>query len=244
MLKTLIVEDEQHCIDALLEHLQPYKQIKILGIANNLSIAKQKIEQLKPDLLFLDIELPDGVSFELLAQFPTPNFQVIFTTGHNDYAIKAFRHSAVDYLLKPIEKKELDEAVRKVFSNRNDNQRQKLELMIKSLEKNTFSKLALPGIDSFELVEKKDIMYCEAEGSYTNIYTADTRKIVTTHPLKKLDSLLFESHFFRLHKSHVININFIKKILKSDGGQVLMGNDEIVPIARRRKDEFFELLGM
>jgi len=245
MLNALIIDDEQHCIDNLLVLLSKEENINIIGTAMSVSNSIDLIKKLNPELIFLDIDLPDGTGFDLLEAFPNPNFQVIFTTGHNKYAIKAFKHSAIDYLMKPVEKVELIEAIGKANQQKgNSSNIKKLELMIKSLQQNSFSKIALPSMDSCEFINKEEIICCESDSNYTFLYLIDNRKLITTLSLKKVCELLTDQIFFRVHKSFVININFIKKIMKSDGGQVVLDNDMQIPIARRRKEEFMQLIGM
>ena len=189
--------------------------------------------------------MPDGTGFNLLEQFQNPKFQVIFTTGHNDFAIKAFKHSAIDYLLKPIEKEELIPAIDRAVEQINiANKGEKIEFMLSSLEQNKFTKLALPSADGIEFVEKNDIIFCEADGSYTQIHLINDKKILSSYNLKKIGDLLSDKHFFRVHKSFVISLQHIEKVNHSEGGVVVMSNTHSIPIARRRKDEFLKFIGL
>jgi two-component system LytT family response regulator len=245
MLKTIIIDDEQHCINNLIHLLSFKKDVNIIGVAMTVKSAQEIIIKNNPDLLILDIDLGDGTGFDLLELFPNPTFQVIFATGHNEYAIKAFKHSAIDYLMKPVEKQGLESAIDKVFQQKNNSgNTQKLELMIKSLQQNKFSKLALPSMDSCEFVNKEEIICCESESNYTYFYLSDDRKVLSTMNLKRVSEILTDANFFRIHKSFLININFIKKTLKTEGGIVILENNLEIPIARRRKDEFMNLLGI
>lgn len=245
MLKIIIVDDEAHCRNLLKEFLAFDNHLFISAEAENVAEAAKLIIEHKPDLIFLDIELPDGTGFDLLEAFPKPSFQVIFTTGHNEYAIKAFKHNAIDYLLKPIDSLELKSALDKVehYSGNTDHYK-KLENMLISLEQNVFSKIVIPAMDSFEFLSKKDIWLCESDGNYSNIYLSDGRKILSTLTLKKLEEILTERNFFRVHKSYIININAIKKISKTENGLILLENNLEVPIARRRREEFFQIMGI
>lgn len=245
MLKAIIIDDEQHCIDNLTNLLTYNKDVSLIGTATSVKSAKELIKKNNPDLLILDIDLADGTGFDLLEMFPNPSFQVIFATGHNEYAIKAFKHSAIDYLMKPVEKQGLESAIDKVFQQKNNSgNTKKLELMIKSLQQNKFSKIALPSTDSCEFVNKEEIICCESDSNYTFFYLSDKRKVLSTMTLKSVCEILTDVNFYRVHKSFLININFIKKTLKAEGGIVVLENNLEIPIARRRKEEFLELLGM
>lgn len=245
MITAVIIDDESHSSSRLQKMLSLHDTIKIVGLAEDVVGGIKTIQQKNPDLVFLDIEMPDGSGFDLLEQFQKPNFQVIFITGHNEFAIKAFEHSAIDYILKPVQEKDLSRAIEKaIYLVDRLHNVEKIELMLRSLENKEFSKLALPSMNSFEFINKKDIICCEADSNYTHVYLSDQRKLTTTNTLKKMDEILTERNFFRVHKSFIININFVKKVSKSEGGYVLMENNENIPMARRRKDEFLALLGM
>ncbi len=245
MISAVIIDDEKLCRNALIALLKPVEDITVIGQASNVKEGESLIKTLNPQLVFLDIEMPDGTGFDLLNKFSNPNFQVVFTTGHNAYAIKAFKHSAIDYLLKPVQKNEFLDAVEKVkklssFSNKQD----QLTLMLKALKDQEYSKIAIPSVEGYEFVEKNDIVCCEADGSYTTIHLNANKKVISSYNLKRLNDLLQENGFFRIHKSYIINTKFIKKILNSDGGSVLLENEMLIPIARRRKDEFLQNLGL
>lgn len=245
MITCLIVDDEKQFVHVIENYISKFHELNLIGTAGSIKEATELIVKLQPDLIFLDIELTDGMSFEILANFPNRNFQVIFTTGHNDYAIKAIKHSAIDYLLKPVQESEFNEAVEKaikLYGNKSNTQ--KLELMLSNMSKNEFSKIAIHSIDGVEFIDKKDILYCEADVSYTTFFLENNFKIVSTNNLKKVESILIENNFFRLHKSFIVNIDKIKKVYKTEGGSVLMKNETNIPIARRRKDEFMKKLGI
>ena len=245
MLNAIIIDDEQRFIDVIKDYLSRIDAVQLTGEAKSVVEGVALIKEVQPDLIFLDIELPDGISFEILSQFPNKNFQVIFTTGHNEYAIKAIKHSAIDYLLKPIPENDFVSAVHKAINlHGNKVNAQKLELMLSNLSNNEFSKIAIPSMDGFEFIDKKQIVCCEADVSYTTFHLADNQKIVSTNNIKKIEDVLSEKNFFRLHKSFIVNIKHIRKVFKTDGGSVLMSNNVTIPIARRRKDEFMKLLSL
>ena len=244
-IQAIIIDDEKHCRDALTELLTKHPEVKLLDMAHNVKDGIALIKSSQPDLVFLDIEMPDGNGFDVLAAFAEPSFQVIFTTGHHDYAIEAFRHSAIDYLLKPVQSEELHQALDKIKPASNlQNQHEQMKLMLESLKSQDFSKLAIPSVEGYEFVEKKDIIYCEADGSYAKIHLEDGKSILSTHNLKRIDQLLASDGFFRVHKSYIIALKHIKKILHTEGGQVVLNNELQIPIARRRKEEFLNLLGL
>lgn len=245
MLKAIIIDDELLCRKAILEKIAHHPTLEIVGQAKNVQEGAALVKQLSPDILFLDVEMPDGTGFNLLEQFPSRNFQVIFTTGHNDYAIKAFKHSAIDYLLKPVEKEDLNSAINRAILQLNQTYNsQKIAFMLNSLENNNFSKLAIPVIDGIEFLSKNEILYCEADGSYSHIHLFNGSIITTTYNLKKISDLLGEKSFYRVHKSYIIALEAIDKILHSEGGSVVLNNQKTIPIARRRKEDFLKLLGL
>lgn len=245
MHKAIIIDDELLCRNAIAEKIINHPSVDIVGQAKNVQEGILLIKKVSPEILFLDVEMPDGTGFNLLEQFPSRNFQVIFTTGHNDYAIKAFKHSAIDYLLKPVEKEDLYSAVdRAILQVKQANSTKKIEFMLNSLKNNNFSKLALPVADGVEFLNKPEILYCEADGSYSHIHLVNGDKIIVTYNLKKMSDLLGEKDFYRIHKSYIIALEAIEKILHSEGGSVVLSNQKIIPLARRRKEEFLKLLGL
>lgn len=245
MLAAIIIDDEAHCREELKLLLQEVADIQILAEGDSVSSGISLVLEHQPDLIFLDIEMQDGNGFELIEHFNKPIFQVIFTTGHNEYAIKAFKLSAVDYLLKPIDEIELTNAISKakrLVGDKTNNE--KINLLLQSLDKKEFSKIAIPSMDSFEFIEKSEILYCEADSNYSIVHLQNGNKIISTYTLKKMDELLSEEHFYRVHKSFILNVNFVDRILKGNGGAVVMANKAEIPIARRKKDQFFNLLGL
>ena len=243
----MIVEDEPEAVTHLINQLgRCNEDIRVIGIAKSVREAVKLIPAENPDLVFMDIELQDGTGFDVVNQLKNLQLKVIFTTAHNGYAIKAFRHNAIDYLLKPVRGEELNEAIAKAKGTFEDEvvHRKKMELMIQSVKMSDFSKIVIPAMDSFEFLDKKDIILCIAESNYTYITTTGQPKLITTYLLKKVEELLTEPNFFRVHKSFLININFIKKLNKGENGTVVMQNGTEVPVSRRRREEFLTLLGV
>ncbi|MFN8310884.1 MAG: LytTR family DNA-binding domain-containing protein [Chitinophagales bacterium] len=247
MLRVIIVEDEPEAATHLMNQLGKCSSaLRVAGICRSVKEAVKTIPAENPDLVFMDIELPDGNGFDVVTQLQHLALKVVFTTGHNGYAIKAFRHNAIDYLLKPVREEELREAIEKAKVPFEDEvtHRKKMELMIQSLKISDFSKIVIPSMDSFEFLDKKDIILCSAESNYTYITTTGQPQLITTYLLKKVEELLTEPNFFRVHKSFLININFVRKLNKGENGTVVMQNGTEVPLSRRKREEFLSLLGV
>jgi len=188
--------------------------------------------------------MPNGTGFDLLRMFEKINFHVIFTTAYDHYAIKAIKYSALDYLLKPIDIDELQESVSKVHEQSAVNlQAPNLEVLLSALnDVDKVKKIAIPDQEGVAIVEVKDIIRCQADSNYTLIFLKDGTKLVSTKTLKEYNNLLDEKTFMRVHNSYLININHIKKYIKGDGGQVVMSDDSIVEVSRRRKSDLMEVL--
>ena len=244
-IKAVLIDDENDSIEVMQMLLAKHcPTVEVVAWANSVDDGLKIINEYNPHLVFLDVEMPGKNGFEVLKEITNPSFHVIMVTGYENYAIKAIKHSAIDYLLKPVAEEDFTQAVNKAIELKgNELSARKLELMLSNMTKNEFSKIAIPSIDSFEFIDKKDILYCEADVSYTTIYL-ENKKIVSTNNIKKLESILTETNFFRLHKSFIVNIDKIQKVLKTDGGSVVMPNDIQIPIARRRKDEFMQIIGL
>jgi two-component system, LytTR family, response regulator len=234
-MKTYLVDDEIYSTDVLLEKYCP--QVEIVGIFNHAEKALKAIQAEPPQLLFLDIDMPRLDGFELLNQCTPFDFKVIFTTAYNQYALKAFRFNALDYLLKPVDKNELINAVAKA-------QNPKIEQMtaVQMLTKNP-ERIALPIGNELVFVEVSDIIHAVSEGSYISIFLKNQVKpIVLTKSLRELEEVLNNPHFFRVHNSHLINLKQIKKITKTDGGDLTMMNNAIIPVARSKKVALMEMI--
>ena len=235
-IKAIIVDDEANNRENLRLALASYcKEVKIIGEADSAITALDLIKAQPPDLVFLDIAMPLGDGFQLLESLDTINFDVIFVTAYNQHAIRAIKFCAIDYLLKPIDVLELKQAVNRVLNNQEKKQQQqKLELLSSQLD--TPKKIALPQSDHVEFVALNDIIRCQGEKNYTWFYLQDGRKLLVSQTLKEYVGLLEDAHFFRIHQSHLVNLQQIKKYSRRDGGYVVMTDKEIVPVARNRKD--------
>jgi two-component system LytT family response regulator len=246
MLTTLLVDDEAHARESLSKMLTlNCPDISILGTASSAEEAFEKIIQLKPNLVFLDVEMPNGTGFDLLTRFAKPNFKVIFVTGFDQYALNAIKFSALDYLLKPINAKELVEAVEKAsIQISNQNGLGDLKNLLTTLQnpRSRKNKLAIPTQQGLEMIEIQEIIRCEAANGYTIIHVQDGKPMLSSRDLKTYQELLEDYDFFRIHDSHLIAHFYVQKVLNEDGGVVVTSNDIKLPIARRRKSGFLDWL--
>ena len=245
MIKAIIVDDENDAhvvIKKLLEKCS--QEVEIIGDALSVADGYELICKTKPDLVFLDIEMPDGNGFQLLNKFNVPTFEVIFTTAYENYAIKAFKFAAIDYLLKPIALDDLENAINRYINDKEILLKQnRFQVLIDNANSNPFQfqKLALPSLNSYEMVYLKDIVYCKAEGNYTMVELINGKQLTVTKLIKWFEETLPSQTFFRIHKSHIINLNLITKIEKNEG-IVIMENGLHFDIAERIKKEFFALI--
>lgn len=245
MLKTIIIDDEEHVRKTLGKFLLKYcPQVVIAGEAAGVAEAYALINRHHPDLLLLDIELEDGTGFDLLKKFQHPNFKVIFITAHNEFAIQAFKVSALDYILKPVNPEELAGAVEKTRQLVQQELRLKLEALETNLnaEDKKCKKVIIKSLESIHLLDKNNITHCESDGSYCTIYTTEGMKIVTSKPIKDFDEMLSGSGFYRVHRSYLINLSHIKRIDKAEGGTVILSNDQKIPVASRKREILLDLL--
>lgn len=244
MIKAIIVDDEDSCIVVLKELLSLYaKQVKVIGIARNVQEAVQIVDELKPELVFLDVELKDQLSFQILDKVHYKNFYTIITSAHEKYAIRAFKASCLEYLLKPVDADELQVAIAKFERQHQVSYNQKkIEILLENigLPQNHIHKLAIPANDGYTFVNTSDIIYCKADLKYTMIYTRSNEHILSSKNLGEFEELLDYPPFFRCHKSFIINVNFVKKYLRSDM-QVIMSDGTVIDVATRKKDEFLKL---
>jgi len=243
MYTCIIVDDEKKSIETLTLIINNYcdETISILGTAENIEVAFSLIQTKKPDIVFLDIEMPIGSGFDLLQKFKEINFQIIFTTGFNQYALTAIKFSALDYLLKPINIIELKEALIKAIKNidsKNSNENYRLFLENFKKPKNISNRIPLPVLNGLELVQINTIVYCQADEDYTYVFLIDGTKKVVTKSIKDFEELLEVYGFFRIHHSYLVNKNYIRKYNKGEGGTIMTDLDKEIPVSRRKKAEF------
>ncbi|HEX8562692.1 MAG TPA: LytTR family DNA-binding domain-containing protein [Flavobacterium sp.] len=219
--------------------------ITVIGQADSVAAGVRLIRQTSPDLVFLDVEMPDGTGFDLLQSLRPVQFKVIFITGHEDYAVKAFRFSAIDYLLKPLMAAELVEAVKKAEAYFDKELfDMKLNNLFTNLERpKNLQKLILKTSERIYSVNVQDIVNCESDKNYTTIHFINTPKLVVSTNLKEYETLLAPHDFFRPHKSHLINMAYFDHFIKADGGnRIVMKNKQTIPLSVRKKEEFLTLL--
>lgn len=237
IMQTIIVDDKPGPKKVLKNLLAEYfPKIQIIAEANDVSEGIKVITQHKPQLVFLDVEMPDGTGFNLLEQIDVIDFKVIFTTGYEKYAIKAFKFSAIDYLLKPIDPEDLKIAVEKAEE---EIKKGDLQLKVGTLLSNvqetsdTLKKIILKDADTIHL---------EAASNYTKFYLTEDRQILVSNTLKEYETLLEKAGFFRCHKSYIVNLTAISKFDRKGKGNIILANDTIIPISPRKKEEFLALL--
>ncbi|MBC7426693.1 MAG: response regulator transcription factor [Bacteroidia bacterium] len=244
MIKAIIIDDEPNSLNALSKMVQNYcPDLQVVATADTVATGIAAITEHKPDLVFLDIELPDKTGFELLASLEPVDFEVIFTTGHEEYAIKAFKTAAIDYLLKPIDIEELERAVDKVVDKRKKSKtNQNFDVLIQNWKNAESHQIALSSSEGFIFVKIKDIIYCKGDGAYTYFFLKSGEKIIVSKNLKEFEDLLDDQGFFRTHKSYLINLNEMKKYVRGDGGYVVMSNGDNIDVSKRKKESFLSNL--
>lgn len=245
MLSAIIIDDETHCLDDLIRLLDRFKgEIMLLGTAMNVAEAEKLVLRTNPDLVFLDVQLGRQTGFDFLRLFEKLPFEVIFTTAFDKYAIEAIKFSAFDYLLKPIDFEILDKTIQRLTTNKNEFLRQKKwEVLYDSLKtENLPKKIILPTQSGFEVFEISEILYCEGDANYSNVYLSNKSKFVVSKSLKYLEELLTQQLFYRIHKSYLVNIDFIKKYHKGKGGYVELSEGSNLDVSQRRKEGFLKFL--
>lgn len=242
-ISVVIVDDEERGIVALTQLILRYcDDAAVAGTATNISDAADIIRAREPDVVFLDIEMPGGNGFQLLEQFDPIPFETIFVTAYQEYALKAIRFSALDYLLKPVKVAELKAALERVRNRKFLKSKEQFEMLGSAFREPSFSRLILSTLDGYYPVKPEDIIYCKSNDSYTHFYLSGGRHYLVSKNLKEVEEMLTPPFFFRVHKSYLININHIEKVSKRDGLTVHMSNKEELPVSVRRRDDFVRLL--
>jgi two-component system LytT family response regulator len=240
MIKAVLIDDEMHCLKTLGMLLTEYcPNVHVLEMCNDAATGLKAIELDKPDLVFLDIEMPQMNGFEMLERLAQINFAVIFTTGYDQYAIKAFHFSALDYLLKPVEPEELIDAVKKVEEQHHLPIPEQFEMLMKKISgiNSGFTKIAVPTVEGFELIAATDVIYFEAQSNYTHIFLKNKNKIIACRTLKNIEDQIQDYNFFvRVHNSYMVNLNEIVRYVRGEGGYIVMSNNTSVNVSRSRKD--------
>ncbi len=246
---TILVDDEPRGLSSLQKLLQiNCPRLEVIGLASSAEEALEQIIALKPQLLFIDIAMPGKNGFELLKDLDQIDFEIIFVTAHNSYAVQAFHFSAVDYLLKPVDEELLLEAVKRAQRRIEEKvSGQHIEtLMHNILQKDSphKMKLCIPSVKGFQVIDIQDIIYCEASSNYTNIHFTNRPFICASRPIHEYEELLGDSGFARIHKSYVINLEHVKEYMRGEGGSVMLSNGKELEVSRRKKEDFFKKMKM
>lgn len=247
MLKAILIDDEDQSLNSLKNKiLNNCQEIEILAACNSAEDGLNAIENLKPDVVFLDVEMPIMNGFTLLQKLRFRNFELIFVTAYDHYAIRAIKYSALDYLVKPVEIEELKKAVRRVMDKRFNHSNRRLELLLENLsgKKREFRQIAISSWEGLEFLKLETIVYFEASGNYTHVYTSDKKKYLSSRSLKEFEEILPSDTFIRIHNSVIINKNYVEKYIRGDGGQVVLEGNIILDVAKRKKAEFLKEMGM
>lgn len=246
-LTAIIIDDEfqsRNLLSKLILQVAP--EIRLVGQAVDTNEAFIAINELNPKLIFLDIMMRDETGFDLLQRFNHYPFDIVFITAYNEFAIKAFKYNAIDYLLKPVDKEELRLAVDRAkerINNRHHASPEQMENFFKSVEgqPGIQNKIAVPTADGFEIIELKEILYCQSSSSYTYFHLINKRKLISSYPLKQYDDILSDRNFFRVHKSFLVNLLHIKNYRKGEGGTIVMTDGQEIEVSRRNKESLMKI---
>ena len=247
MIRAIIIDDEQHCTKALQSDLQKNCQsIEVTDVCHSAKEGIMSIKKNNPDLIFLDVEMPWMNGFEMLEVLGEINFSVIFTTAHDEFAAKAFRISAVDYLLKPVDANDLKQAVQKVEKKLDEGSNlQHISNLLRNMKQpSADQKIALPQREGYEFVDVSSIIYLIAEGAYTKVLMLDKRSILISRTLGDVEELLPPELFQRIHHSTLVNVSYISQFLRTDGGYVVLKNGEKLSVSKAKKEMLMARLGL
>jgi two-component system LytT family response regulator len=246
--RAVIVDDELGSRESLSKMIEKNcKNIQIVGKADSMLSAFEVITNNEPDLVFLDIEMPNGNAFDLLEKFKEIHFNIIFVTAYDHYAIKAIKFSAIDYILKPIDPEELMKAVSR-FEAQLENKKlldKKFKTLLSNVKpENKLKKVGIPDGDGLVFINLSEIIRCDSDGNYTYFLLTNGKKIIASRTLGEYEQMFNEDNFFRIHRSHLINLEHVKKYIKGEGGYVVMTDNSQVEVSRRNKNDFLEKLSL
>jgi len=244
MLKTLIIDDEKDARDALSVLLTKFvDDVDVVGTGTGVRTGVVAIEEHTPDVVFLDINMEDGTGFDLLDELTVANFHLVFVTAFNQYAIKAFKYAAVDYLLKPVDLQELRQCVQRISNLESyDHTEGRISHLQAMRSGGTNTKLALPNMEGYDIVDIHDIIRCEGQKNYTTFFLKSGKRIVVSKTLKEYELLLSEHDFLRVYQSHLVHLSSITKYTKGRGGSLTMSDGSIIPVSREKKEELLSRL--
>jgi two-component system LytT family response regulator len=245
MLKAIIIDDEPYCCEILAGMLEAdCTDVSVVNISDNGADALKAIRQFSPDIVFLDVEMPRMNGFEMLEQLSSINFHLIFTTSYDQYALKAIRFSAIDYLLKPVDREELKNAVNKVRQRIHIPIPQQLEILMQKIKHPAVpvNKIALPTMEGLQMIPIESIVSCESDDNYTNLKLKNGKKLLVTRSLKDIEESLEQHSFIRVHRSYLVNLNEIEKYIKGEGGYLVMSDGTTIDVARNKKEVLLKRL--
>ena len=244
MIRCVLIDDESNSLEMMEWLLKTYcPQVQIEAMCNTAGKGIEAINKYKPDLVFLDIEMPHMNGFDMLEQFDKLFFDVVFCTAYDQFAIKAFRYSALNYLLKPVDPDDLKETIRRIEEKKAVPSREQLDLLfqnIKQTSKQPVQRIALTTGDGMIFVPTNEILYCQAESNYTSVVLTGGKKILVSKVLKDIDEALNGTDFFRIHNSYLINLNHIRKYVRGEGGYLIMDDGANISISRSKRQEFMD----
>jgi two-component system LytT family response regulator len=245
MIKAIIVDDEHKSVHMLELMLKEYcSEVEVIGFAYSAIEGAKEIMNKKPDLVFLDVEMTGGTGFDLLESLPERNFNVIFVTAHDHYALKAIKFHAIDYILKPLDVEELKNAINNCKNQSAENKKipSDIEKLLDHLKIQKIKKIAVPTSNGTEFIAVEEVFYLTAERSYCKIFLTNKKTILVSKSLNEIEELLPVENFFRIHKSHTVNLAYVKKHIKTDGGVVELTDGTKLYISRSKKDEFSSVM--
>lgn len=242
MINAILIDDEPRGLNTLRKLLQGCTQVNIIAECQDAFSAKEKIKSLTPQLLFVDISMPGKSGFDLLNELEDRSFEIIFTTAYNDYALQAFKYSAVDYIMKPIDEdlliEAVDRATKRIVAAQGSRPVETFLHNLRQIQTPAEMKMCLPTLKGFQVINLGDVIYCEAESSYTNFHLRDNRHVMASKPIIEYELLLSDTTFCRIHKSYLVNLSHVKEYVRGEGGYVILTNDKSLEVSRRKKDGF------
>lgn len=242
-IKTVLIDDEKNSLIILTKLLEKNcPQVEILATAQSVEEGSKIIDKHKPQLVFLDISMPDGDGFEVLERVKSTDFEVIFVTAYNHYALKAFEFSALHYLVKPVTGEQLKEAIERFKHSQSEDLTEKIKVLSNNMNKK-LDRLILPTSAGLHIIQLDDIYRCESSNNYTTFFLTSGKKIVVSKSIQVYEKMLEESDFCRVHNKHLVNLKYIKKYVKGRGGYVILDNNQQVDVSEGRKKNFLKKLG-
>ena len=244
MLKAIIVDDEPYCCETIATLLQDNHEVEILSICHSAAEALIAIKKYPPDIVFLDVEMPKMNGFEMLEQISQVNFEIVFTTSYDQYALKAIRFSAIDYLLKPVDSDELQRAIQKVIHRSQKPIAQQLEILMQKIHQPStpINKIAMPTMEGLQMIPVDSIISCESDSNYTILFLKNNKKVIVSRTLKDIEELLEDHSFVRIHRCYLANLNEVEKYVKGEGGYLVMSDGTSIDVARNKKEGLLKKL--